>query len=182
MNCKAQPPKFTRGFSYLQYKGDGAVLVNRMKNGRPRLAAYLGEKMGEVILPYLLKDERVLIVAVPLFEKRRKERGYNQAERLAESVLAYLCKQGIDAEADFSLLQKRRETGAQKKMSRRERAENLKGAFHIAKRKACEGRSILLVDDIMTTGATASECAARLLGAGAKRVVFLSAAALSEEK
>jgi predicted amidophosphoribosyltransferase len=60
--------------------------------------------------------------------------------------------------------------------------ENASGAYHVHKRAFCKGRTILLIDDIMTTGATGSECAKLLLGAGAKEVYFLVAAATPEKK
>ncbi len=182
LDCKAEPPKCTRGFSPFVYKGECAQLVNRMKNGTPRLAAYLGEKMGERLLEYVRGEEALLLIPVPLTEGKERERGYNQAERLAESVREYLLARQVVAETDFELLEKKRETGAQKHKSRKERAENLKGAFHVKKRKACEGRTVVLVDDIMTTGATGSECAARLFGAGAKEVYLLTAASIEEPK
>ena len=119
--------------------------------------------------------------------ERKKERGYNQAAELAIAVYARLRSSGLEAELDTGVLCKRREASPQKQLGYVARAENVAGLFHVHKRSACKGRTVVLVDDIMTTGATGSECArvlknaARLLGAGAKTVYFLIAAALPEQ-
>lgn len=184
LTCKGSMPSFTRGVSPFSYKGEAALNVNRMKNGNPRLAAYFGEQMADAFIKaYGLEHaESLLIVAIPLTKERLQERGYNQAERLAESVEARLNEKGIEAELDSDVLQKRRETKLQKQSSRKERAENVQGAYHVHKRKVCKGKTVLLIDDIMTTGATGSECAKLLLSAGAKEVIFLTAASLPEQK
>jgi len=184
LTCKSQMPKFMRGISAFVYKGELALLINRMKNGNPRLAAYLGERMADALLQAFegAHERTWLIIPIPLTEKRRKERGYNQAELLAESVQSRLERQGVVAIIDKELLLKTRETALQKEKSARERANNAQGAYHVHKRKACEGKSILLVDDILTTGATGSACARSLLGARAKEVIFLTAAAMPERK
>ena len=184
LTCKADMPQFTKGIAAFSYKGEIAGVVNRMKNGNQRLAAYLGERMADAVVPILREsgEEPILIVPVPLTACRRKERGYNQAERLTESILWRLEEEGIDAVLETDLLQKRRETELQKQKTRKERAENVCGAYHVHKRKVCEGKTILLVDDILTTGATGSECARLLLSARAKEVIFLVAAALPEKQ
>ncbi len=183
MDCKKAPPKFTGGACAFSYVGEAASLVNRMKRDNPRLAVYLGERTAERFLErYGGEDAPYLVVAVPTTKSRLQERGYNQAERLAESVCAYLNGRGVAASADFALLQKTRETGQQKQGSQKERRENVRGAYSVKKRKACEGRTVLLVDDIMTTGATGNECAKKLLAAGASKVYFLTATAVPEQK
>ncbi len=182
MDCKSHMPQFTKGFSPFVYKGEASRLVNRMKNGEPRLAAYFGERMAERFLSDCVERGEVTVLAVPMTREKKIDRGYNQAERLAESVCKRLNERGMSATTDFEVLEKRRETSAQKQMTRRERMENVQGAFHVHKRKACEGKMLLLVDDILTTGATGSECAERLMKAGAKAVYFLTAVALPEEK
>ncbi len=184
LSCKGCMPSFTRGLSPFSYKGEAALAVNRMKNGNPRLAAYFGEQTAERFLEIygLEQDNPLLIVAIPLTKERLRERGYNQAERLAESVETRLIDKGVNAELDSEVLQKRKETKLQKQTSGKERAENVQGAYHVHKRKACKGKTVLLVDDIMTTGATGSECAKLLLSAGAKEVIFLTATALPERK
>ena len=184
LTCKSHAPRFTRGVSPFAYRGEAALTVNRMKNGDPRLAAYFGEEMAEKFLESY--EERtalpLLIIPIPLTANRIRERGYNQAQRLAESVQNRLIEKGLDAELDCDILQKSRETKLQKQASAKERAENVEGAYHVHKRKACQDKIILLVDDIMTTGATGSECARLLLSAGAKEVIFLTATALPEQK
>ena len=137
---------------------------------------------GRYALNEELKIEPLLIIYVPATLKSQKERGYNQARDLAETVLAELQKQGYLAEMDEEVLQKRKETSAQKHMHFHERAENIAGAYHVHKRTACRDRTIVLVDDIMTTGATGDEIAKRLLGAGAKEVLFLVATSMPEQK
>ena len=89
---------------------------------------------------------------------------------------------GDGVELDFAVLEKRRETEAQKQKTAKERIENVKGAYHVHKRKACEGKTVLLIDDVLTTGATGSECAKLLLSAKAKRVLFIVAGARDEKR
>ncbi len=181
LSCKSALPTFTVGVSPLVYTGETAALVNRIKNGDRRLVYFLGEAMADACLTrlprgrYEVKDE-ILIVPVPLTDKKRAERGYNQAEELARVVA-----QRLGAVLDLETLEKKRDTVQQKHLGRIERAQNLKGAFHVHKRKLVQGKTVFLVDDIMTTGATGSECARTLLNAGAKAVVFLTAAALPEK-
>lgn len=188
LTCKSVLPTFTQGFSPFVYRGETAGFINRVKNGKPRLACYFGERMAEKFiarykgLPALDEGKRVLVVPVPLTMERKRERGYNQAERLAEIVCDKLNEAGIAAELALDVLQKKRETGQQKHMSAQGRRENVAGAYHVHQRKACQGQRILLVDDVMTTGATTSECADRLFGAGAKEVYALVAGALPERK
>ena len=183
LTCKGDMPTFTQGVAAFSYKGEAAGVVNRMKNGKHRLASYLGERMADAVLPILQGEpSEILLIPVPLTESRKKERGYNQAERLAEAVESRLQAAGVAVRLDAELLEKRRETELQKQKTRRERAENVRGAYHVKKRKECKDKTIVLVDDILTTGATGSECARLLLSAKASKVIFLVAAALPEQK
>ena len=88
LDCKRELPKFTQGLSPFVYQGESASFVNRLKNGDPRLANYLGEEMAEYFvqkLPELRGEESpLLIVPVPMTDKGRKLRGYNQTEYLAK--------------------------------------------------------------------------------------------------
>lgn len=187
LSCKNDMPAFAQGFSPFVYRGESASFINRMKNGKPLLAPYFAECMAEDFLcKYVgverFKGEALLLVPVPMTETRRKQRGYNQAEELAEVLCKRLQENGYLAEADFDVLQKVKDVPQQKRMDYKSRQENVSGTFHVHKRKVCQGRTVVLVDDIMTTGATGNECAKRLLGAGAKEVLFLSATSLPELK
>ena len=188
LDCKRELPAFTCGFSPYVYKGTASALVNSLKTGKRRLAYFLGEKMADYFaavyktLPQSEQAEPLLIVAVPCTEKTLLARGYNQAEELAKVVEKRLLFYGIPVEMGREILQKRKETAEQKHLNFYGRANNVAGAYHVHKRKACKGRTLLLVDDVMTTGATGNECARRLVGAGADKVYFLVSAMLPEQR
>ena len=195
LNCKRGVPAFTRGVSPFSYQGHTSALINRIKNGDRRLCYFFSEQITAKALnafPVLKKcfgrgmyetnAQSVLLVPVPLTKEKLSNRGYNQAQDLAFALQKALENAGINAEVDKDVLQKRRSTEAQKQLTFTQRAENVRGAYHVHKRTACKGKTILLVDDIMTTGATGSECARLLFGAGAKEVYFLTIASLPEMK
>lgn len=195
LNCKRDLPAFERGASPFVYRGKVAAYINRFKKGESRLTYYFGEKMAETLLARIIcpnadksnalgvdESNPILLVPVPLTEKRKAERGYNQAERLAEAVQKRLVECGIPTELDVELLQKVRDGEEQKHSGYQARKENVLGAYRVENRKACKDRIIVLIDDVMTTGATGYECADRLLRANAKQVFFLTAASLEEQK
>ncbi len=107
------------------------------------------------------------VTAVPLTQKRLQFRGYNQSCELAKRI-----SERYGLEFDENLLVKIKETPQQANLTASERRKNLRGAF--APTKSCEGRSILLIDDVVTTASTADECARMLKKAGAKNVYVLS--------
>ncbi len=198
LTCKRKLPDFSLGFSPFVYQGSTAALVNRVKNGNRALSYFFAENMAQCLQNKAValsafhgdkkedseieSQDKLLIIPIPMTENSLIERGYNQAEEMARVVFEILGKQGYAVELDTEVLLKQKETRAQKQLTYVEREENVAGAFHVHKRKACKDRVIVLVDDIMTTGATGSECAARLYGAGAKEVLFLTAASVSESK
>ena len=193
LDCKSFAPYFNKGCVPFTYNTLTAKLINRLKCGNRRLAYFFGEEIAKALLErvgiiqgqfggnrYALNGEKLLIVPVPLTRERKRERGYNQAEELAFVIAAELEKQGVATEIDLELLMKTRETDKQKELGIKERRENTRGAYRAHKRKACEGRTVLLVDDIMTTGITGNECARTLKNAGAEKVYFAVCAALGE--
>ena len=186
LTCKSHPPAFAQAFSPFVYQGAIAGLINRLKNGNRRLAHYFAEEMTAYFLTTQvaqnLRDTPLLVLPIPLTQERQNARGYNQAQELAKIVAKKLNEQGRYATNDENVLTKTRETGMQKDLSSRERIENAMGAYHVHKRKACQGQTILLIDDILTTGATGGECARILQNAGAKAVYLLTIASMPEQK
>lgn len=112
-----------------------------------------------------------LIVPVPLHPARQKERGFNQAELLAEEL-----SRRVRLPVARGVLVKTRKTLAQVSLEAEERKRNLTGAFRVKKPGKIAGRVILLVDDVFTTGSTCRECSGALLEAGAREVRVLTLA------
>jgi competence protein ComFC len=146
------------------YEGPVSRAVKGMKfAGWRALAANLGAAMAEI---WDLGPADA-VTWVPLSRRRRARRGFDQAEALAESAAPRL---GVPA---VPLLERRRDTPAQARRGGRERRRALEGAFRATR---LPPPSVILVDDVLTTGATASACALALREAGARRVLLLTAA------
>ena len=136
-------------------------LIHELKySGTVELANLLGAMLVRTILVNELAD--FVLVPVPLHGKRIIERGFNQAELLTRQIIE---RTGMETEL---ILSRVKATLSQTKLTRVERLRNISGAFEC--RVALEGINILLVDDVMTTGATLEECAKTLKRAGAKWV------------
>jgi ComF family protein len=133
-------------------------------------ADFLGGKLS-VVLSQLPASGKAgwSVIPVPLHSGKLRQRGFNQAELIARAAL-----QRETAPAHFRLqttiLARHRETAPQAGLTRHQRRENIRGAFVVRDASAVEGRDVLLVDDVFTTGTTVSECARVLLRAGAGRV------------
>ena len=168
--CIASPPAFDRARSVLRYSGVARDLVLGFKHrdrthAAPPFAQWM-ERAGEALLA-----DADAVAPVPLHRFRLFTRRYNQAALLARE-LARLC----DLPFAPDLLARTRHTRSQAGLSRRGRIENVRGAFAVRRVEDVRGRRIVLVDDVMTTGATAGACAAVLKRAGALGVDVLSLA------
>ena len=171
-SCKSVVPAFEKGVSPLAYFNRSALIINAFKGGRRYLAYYLAEEMCKAI-ERLPKREYVL-TCVPITKAKRRARGYNQAEELIKRISALT---GYPMHA--CLLEQRSER-AQKRLTVQERRKNVVGAFKVIDRKFCKGKHFLLVDDVMTTGATLSEISSLLLRAGASSVCVATAASVPD--
>ena len=128
--------------------------------------------LHELLRPYLASlSENAVVVPVPSSPERARERGYNQAELLAKNLSEKISRPCL-AEA----LLKTKNTPSQTGLSDAERIFNVKNSFAVAKPEAVAGRTVILVDDISTTGATLSETARVLKQAGAKEIIGLAVA------
>jgi ComF family protein len=174
--CRKAHPPFDRAVAYGSYDGALRDLIHLLKFDQIRaLAPVLGRMLADTMaaLEPSLPPGMIVIVPVPLHRKKRVERGFNQAEVIARAALSHLARLG-KFEARFELcagaLVRSRDTGSQIGLSRHQRRENLRDAFAVSDPAPILKRSILLVDDVFTTGATAAECARVLRRAGAGRV------------
>ncbi len=166
LECKEKPLKTQKARSVFVHEGEAVRFVLRFKRGEKYLA-YTG---ASLMLP-LAREEFAhadLLAFVPMTKKAEKRRGYNQSRLLAEE-LSELLQTPVCYAAE-----KVKNTAAQKTLGRREREENLKGSFRITNGENVKGKSVLIVDDTMTTGSTSSELAAVFLKAGAKRADLLT--------
>ena len=173
--CKRQPPHFEKAASPIVYFDNGAEILNRFKEGRRYLVGFLAEEMCAVIARLELPAPPVL-VAVPTTEEKRMARGYSPPELLAKEIAS---RTGYRFAEEVLVKVRNNE---QKKRSAQERLEEIRGTIRVKKRKFCEGKVILLIDDVMTTGATGSECARVLKNAGATAVYFLTACAVVQKR
>lgn len=132
----------------------------------------LGAMMAERIVPDQRYNKADLVLAVPLHKARKRERGYNQAQLLAEQLGKTL---GIASPE--GLVTRARHTRSQTTLNKEQRLSNVEGIFAVHNPDRIKGRSIILVDDVLTTGATIGSCGRSLLSAGAREVLAMTAAA-----
>ena len=175
--CRQAPPHFGQARAVAQYASrtdeDGQVvssIIRRHKYGLDQsLAGALAECIGD---PLPLGDNNYdVVIPVPLHRARLHWRGFNQAALLGAAIAQRLARP-----LDAGTLVRTRATAPQTAQDHRQRRLNVRRAFAVRRPQRVANRRILLVDDVMTTGATADECARTLLEAGARRVDVLTLA------
>jgi len=170
--CRSTPPGFDRARSFGEYRGALAQSIRKFKyNGHRLLAPTLGGMITAADRQWLDEVEATLVIPVPLHPTRLRERGFNQAVDLARPVAREReLPLTVDAVARI------RDTAPQFGLTVVQRKQNVKGAFAAKKPELLQDQTIILVDDVMTTGATAAECCRTLKDAGAKMVAVLTLA------
>ncbi len=173
-DCVLHPPAFERARSYGAYRGALRELVHLFKyRGMRPLSRPLGAWLAEVTRVEGLAECEA-VVPLPLDPERRRARGYNQSELLAREVARRL---GLPLVPQAC--RRVRPTAPQAGLTRAQRRANVQGAF-AADPRLVRNRTVLLVDDVMTTGATLNACARTLRQAGAARVLAVTVARTSE--
>jgi ComF family protein len=165
--CMAEPPPHDGVRAVVAYGPVARAVVLKLKHGgRIGMARVIGRYLARLAVG----EADALLVPVPLHRWRIWRRGFNQSALLAREVVR---RTGLELRAD--LVERRKPTPMLGGLGRLARARALSGAFAVPseKRAALKGRTVLLVDDVYTSGATAGACAKVLKRAGAARVVVL---------
>ncbi len=172
ISCRKKHYHFQAARAAGFYEGVLRECIHLFKYSRK---AYLSQPLGELLAELMKDDDNLrkaeLLVPVPLDRKRYREREFNQAHLLAKAVSRRF---GIPLSP--STLRRTRTTLPQTGLNRRQREENVKGLFRVARAKECRGKTILIIDDVFTTGSTANECAKVLSRVGAREVNILTVA------
>ncbi|WP_345795458.1 ComF family protein [Algoriphagus sp. CAU 1675] len=160
--------------SYLRFTKAGKTqkLLHQLKyQDKPELAEVLGKWYGEKLLSYQFSSTWDVITSVPLHEMKKLRRGYNQSEEFGKGLSKVL---GIPYQ---NLLNRKKYTETQTKKTRLERLDNVNEVFQVSDIKLVKAKNILLVDDVITTGATLCSCTNLLLANGANNVDLATIAA-----
>jgi ComF family protein len=169
--CRRGLQPLAIGASLGPYEGSLRTLVHELKyRGRRRVAARLAEELLAFSPARAVLSADAVIVPVPLHPRRQRERGFNQSELVA---LALGKRAGLEVAA---ALVRRKDTPPQAGLTAAARRRNVAGAFAVRRRARIAGRVVVLLDDVMTTGATAQSCARMLREAGAAEVRLLAVA------
>lgn len=165
--CRGRAPGFDAALRLGPYGGKlrAAVLRTKALAGEG-LADLLGRVFAECRGDQLRAAGVEVVAPIPLHWWRKWTRGYNQAEAVARELAA-----GLGAAFEPNLLRRVRQTKHQAELSLTERRENLRGAFRVRRSARIAGKTVLIVDDVMTTGSTLGEAARTVRAGGAGRVV-----------
>ena len=172
--CRLAPPLFVRAVSFGPYQGRMREAIHALKYDRLHPAAKaLGRMLADAITQ-LAGDapSEMLVVPVPLHRSKYGQRGFNQARSLAVHALGFLAKSHPDWQLTLasSTLMRLRATESQAGLTPRMRRLNVRGAFSVSDPSAVQSKHVLVIDDILTTGATARAAAKVLMDAGAASV------------
>lgn len=161
-------------FSAYVFEKDGTLqnIIHSLKYNKKFLAGILlGKKLAEAISTKSQRWKIDLIIPVPLHHLKKAERGYNQSGFIAKGL-----SRNLKIPFSNRAVKRVRYTESQTKLHQSEREENIAGAFKVKQKKKIEGKNLLLVDDVITTGSTIKECGKVLLDNGAKAIYACSVA------
>ena len=169
-DCMKKGHNYIRGRALYEY-GSVAPSVYRLKyGGKQEYADFFGEEMARYLGTFIRECKPDALVPVPLHRSRQRKRGYNQAQLLAEALGRYM-----DIPVCGRLVKRVKKTAPLKRQNPTERQNNLKKAF-IMTQNDVKLKTIIIIDDIYTTGSTIDEVAEVLLEHGVKRIFYISLA------
>jgi ComF family protein len=183
--CSLAPPAFEKAVAFGNYEGALRSLIHLLKYERMRPAAAPLAKLLAKSLRDLGRHNsasQILVIPVPLHRSKQRSRGFNQADLLARALISSLrSKPGWNLQLGNGLLKRTRATESQAGLSMHQRRRNLRGAFVAPEPKALDGRHVILIDDVYTTGATARACSRVLMDSGAASVLVATVARAQRE-
>ncbi|WP_187263443.1 ComF family protein [Pontibacter beigongshangensis] len=162
-------------FSYLHFRAKGRVqhLLHELKyRGAQELGEHLGFRYGSLLSDHHYALQLDLVLPVPLHQSKLRKRGYNQSDSVAEGMA-----RALQLPWHQQVLERTLNTATQTKKGRLERWQNVEDIFVVRQPELVQGKRILLVDDVLTTGATLEACAVALLAAGCEEVSVATIAA-----
>jgi len=164
--CLARPPRIARTRAAVAYGELSRGLAIRLKYGRK---VAIARTMARYMAPLVQAGEAAVLMPVPLHRTRLWGRGFNQSALVAREL-----SRRLQLPDDPLSLRRIRRTAPLKGMSPAQRRKAVSGAFKVADKAAVEGKIVILIDDVLTTGSTAAACARALRKAGAGRVELIS--------
>lgn len=165
--CLARPPRIARTRSAVVYDELSRSLAIKLKYGRKvAIARTMARYMAPLVDPC---DENAVLIAVPLHRTRLWNRGFNQSALVAREISRL---RGI--RSDPFALKRLRRTPPLKGLTPLQRRKTVSGAFRVRDKAAVAGKTVILIDDVLTTGSTAEACARTLKRAGAARVELIA--------
>jgi len=168
-DCLRKRPSYDIARAPYLYDGALMTAIHELKYAqKTHLADSLGSLLASFAQTWIGESKGSLVMPVPLHPRRLRARGFNQSLLLARCVASKTC-----ADLDFLSLRRTRFTKPQTELSSEERKKNVRRAFEVVKPEAVKKRTILLIDDVATTGSTLNECAKALRRAGAEEVLCL---------
>lgn len=174
-NKKFESDNYISGFySAFVFEKEGIIqkLIHELKyNKRFAIGTYLGKITSHLFHEKIENWSIDLIIPIPLFHLKKAERGYNQAYYISKGISSF-----TKIPLSTSSFRRKVFTPSQTKLNITERRNNIEGAFRVVNPKKIQDKNIMLVDDVITTGATISECARMLKQAGAKNIYACSVA------
>lgn len=162
-------------FAYLHFQPRGRVqrLLHKLKyKGAQELGEHLGKRYGTVLHDYAYASHFDFVLPVPLHRLKLRRRGYNQSDQFAKGLA-----EALQLPWSSQVLERMLDTDTQTSKNRLDRWQNVAEVFRVKKPEAVEGKRVLLVDDVLTTGATLEACAQVLLQSGCSEVSVVTIAA-----
>jgi ComF family protein len=167
------PVKFVMTLFKFVKRGKVQHLLHALKyKNQPEIGVQLGRVYASDLIEENYKDQFDVIVPVPLHPSKKRKRGYNQSEEFGKGLAEIL-----EIQCTEKFLKRIKSTTTQTKKSRLNRWENVSDVFEVAERDQLQGKRILLVDDVVTTGATLEACGMKLLAAGCAEISIACIAA-----